>query len=198
MKEISTLSHQIKVAQTQFDVHELLRSRWSARSFQDTPLPEEEILTLIEAASWAPSSMNEQPWRYKVVLKKQEKLFHDVLECLMPGNQSWAHTAPVLILSLAELKHVNGHPNAYALYDVGAANQNLLVQAAGMGILGHQMGGFDATKTRALFQIPEHQTPVVIIALGYPDVPEKLHEPFHTREITPRSRKNLDTIVEFV
>jgi nitroreductase len=198
LKTIETPAHALKIARTQTDVHELLRSRWSARSFADKPVSDEEVLTLIEAAHWSPSSMNEQPWRYIVTRKGQDENYDALWDCLMPGNQPWAKNAPILMVSLAEkLHHSNGAANKYALYDVGAANQSLLLQAASMGILGHLMGGFHADRVHQLFELPESMLAVVVIALGYPDVPEKLEEPFLTRELTPRTRKPLEEILHW-
>lgn len=193
----SVRTHSVKQAQTLTPVHPLIRDRWSARSFSERNLTDEVLRTLVEAAMWSPSSMNEQPWRYTIARKGTEA-FENMASCLSPGNQIWARNAPVLVLSTAETHHSNGHLNAYAWYDTGAANQTLLLQAASMGILGHLMGGFNAQQAVETFQIPETRRPVVFIALGYPDEPEKLEEPFHTRELTPRSRKSIEDILELV
>lgn len=153
---------------------------------------------MLEAAHWSPSSMNEQPWRYIVTRRDQDENFQPLWNCLMSGNQPWTQRAPVLLVSVAEQLHKsNGAANKYALYDVGAANQSLLLQAASMGILGHLMGGFHADQVHHLFQLPESMLAVVVIALGYPDMPDKLEEPFYTREITPRVRKPLAEIVHW-
>lgn len=196
MKTIETPAHALKIAPTQREVHDLLRSRWSARSFSEQPIADEDLLTLLEAAHWSPSSMNEQPWRYIVTRRDQDENFEPLWNCLMPGNQPWTQRAPVLLVSVAEQLHKsNGAANKYALYDVGAANQSLLLQAASMGIVGHLMGGFHADQVHHLFQLPESMMAVVVIALGYPDMPDKLEEPFRTREVTPRVRKPLEDIV---
>ncbi len=198
MKTIETPAHALKIAQTETDVHTLLRSRWSARSFSEKSISDEDIRTMLEAAHWSPSSMNEQPWRYIVTRRDQDENFQPLWNCLMSGNQPWTQRAPVLLVSVAEQLHKsNGAANKYALYDVGAANQSLLLQAASMGILGHLMGGFHADQVHHLFQLPESMLAVVVIALGYPDMPDKLEEPFYTREITPRVRKPLAEIVHW-
>lgn len=179
-----------KEAVTQYPVHEFIRQRWSARSFADRPIEPEALMTLLEAASWASSSMNEQPWIY-LYAHKGEPAFQQMFDCLLPGNR-WADGAQVLLLSLARKNFTsNGKLNRHALYDVGAANTTLVLQAASMDIFGHQMGGFDMQKTIETFQIPDDLEPMCFIALGYLDDAEKLEEPFRTRELTPRKRKAL-------
>ncbi len=185
---ISVESTALKEAQTQYSIHPLLRRRWSARAFAPQPIAEETLMTLLEAASWAPSSMNEQPWVY-LFAHKGDAAFNLMADCLLPGNR-WAKNAPLLLLSLARKTFAtNGKPNRHALHDVGAANVQLLLQAADMDIYGHQMGGFDMEKTLRTFHISDDLEPVCFIALGYLDDPDTLEEPFRTRELTPRSRK---------
>jgi nitroreductase len=179
-----------KEAVTQYPVHEFIRQRWSARSFSDRPIEHDTLMTLLEAASWTPSSMNEQPWVF-LYAHKGEPAFQQMFDCLLPGNR-WADGAQVLLLSLARTNFVsNGQANRHALHDTGAANMALLLQAASMDIFGHQMGGFNMQKTIETFQIPNDLEPVCFISLGYLDDPEKLEEPFRSRELTPRKRKAL-------
>ncbi|MDP4685618.1 MAG: nitroreductase family protein, partial [Salibacteraceae bacterium] len=138
---------EIKIPQTENPVHSFITKRWSARSFAEKPISESELNTLIEAASWAASSMNEQPWHY-LIAKKGSASFQKMVDCLMAGNQPWAKNASVLLLSLARKNFAsNGKPNRHAMHDVGAANTTLLLQAANMDIYGHMMGGYhhDAT-----------------------------------------------------
>jgi len=189
-------SIEIKEAETIFPVHELIKKRWSARSFSDRPLPQDVLNTVFEAASWAASSMNEQPWEYVYALKSDQKEYDKFVECLMQGNQPWAADAPVLILSLAK-KHFkrNGKVNRHAWHDTGAANTNLMLQATHMDIYGHMMAGFDRNKTIELFDLPDHLEPVCFIALGYLEEPDKLDQPFLDREITPRKRQQLEEFV---
>lgn len=179
-----------KEAVTQYPVHEFIRQRWSARSFADRPIEHDTLMTLLEAASWTPSSMNEQPWVF-LYAHKGEPAFQQMFDCLLPGNR-WADGAQVLLLSLARTNFTsNGQANRHALHDTGAANMALLLQAAAMDIFGHQMGGFNMHKTIESFQIPDDLEPVCFISLGYLDDPEKLEEPFRSRELTPRKRKAL-------
>lgn len=180
-----------KEARTLHPVHDFIRHRWSARSFSERPIGQEELLTLLEAASWSASSMNEQPWVY-LYAHRGEAAFQRMYDCLLKGNR-WADGAAVILLSLAR-KNLSskGEANRHAMHDVGAANTTLLLQAASIDIYGHMMGGFDMQKTIETFRIPEDFEVACFIALGYLDAPEKLEEPFRTREVTPRNRKPVD------
>lgn len=182
-----------KIAETKFAVHPLIAGRWSPRAFDPKPIGDEPFYALFEAASWAPSAMNEQPWRYVAARKENETGFQKLLDCLLPGNARWAKNAAALILVYCKTTYTkNGEPNVTALFDTGSANQNLLLQAFSAGIYSHVMGGFDRTKARDVFSIPEGYEPVCMIALGYPGDAESLEEPFKLRETAPRSRKPLD------
>jgi len=187
---------QVKIPQTQFPVSDLIKNRWSARSFTSEPIAEPELMTLFEAAHWAASSMNEQPWMYTYAHHADEIEFEKFHSCLMAGNAPWAKNASLLVLCCANTLHAaNSKPNKYALYDCGSSNTTLLLEAAQHGIYGHLMGGFDAEKAKALFELPAHIEPVVFIALGKLAAPELLEEPFKTREMAPRSRKPLQEVV---
>lgn len=177
----------IKEAKTRYPVNPLIRNRFSARAFSEEAISQETLFRLIEAASWAPSSMNAQPWRY-IAGFKGEPLFEKMKNCLLPGNMTWAENASVLLLSKAITIFKNGQANRHALYDVGAANANLFTEATSMNIYGHIIGGFDFEKTTAEFEISPPEEPVVFIALGYLGNPEKLSEPFRARELSQRER----------
>lgn len=180
-----------KIPQTKYPVIDLIKKRWSARSFSDKPIGEESLATILEAASWAFSANNAQPWMY-LYAHKNSSSFEKLINCLMPGNRPWAKNAAVLMVVLVNKKLDNGNENKAAKHDAGAANASLMLQAIAMDIYGHVMGGFDAQKTIEALQIDtENYEPVVFIALGYLDSAEKLEEPFKTREITPRTRKPL-------
>ncbi|ALD22762.1 nitroreductase family protein [Hymenobacter sp. DG25A] len=184
----------MKVATTTYPVHELIRKRWSPRSFASYPVAPETMGQLFEAASWAASAMNAQPWRYIYAHHADQETFQKMVDCLLPGNQPWAKNAPVLILALAETQYENGSPNTVALHDLGAANANLLLEATALGLHGHLMGGFDAAKTKAAFNLPDTLQPVVFIALGYLGEAEQLDEPFLSREKAARQRKGINEI----
>lgn len=180
---------EIKTPTTQFSVAPFITARFSPRSFAEKPIAQAALNALFEAASWAPSANNEQPWSYHFAHRGSDG-FQQLWECLMPGNQPWAKNAAVLaVTSTRKLFAASGKPNVSAEHDLGMANANLLLQARALEIFGHPMGGFDKAKTAALLGFDENTQPVCIIALGYLDDPEKLEEPFLTRERTPRSRK---------
>lgn len=182
----------IKQAKTEHKVHELIKNRWSARSFSEKEISQEELETIFEAAGWTFSAMNYQPWRYIYAHKKNKINFDKMVDCLSGGNKPWAKDASVIIMALAKKNYDNGTPNITALHDLGAANATLILQATALNIYGHLMGGYDNDKALELFNIDTTEyEPVVFIALGYLDTPEKLIEPFKTREVTPRTRKDL-------
>lgn len=185
----------IKNATTLYPLHPVIKNRWSARAFAGRALSPEALNTLLEAASWAPSAMNEQPWRYVAALKQHDAGFGKLLSILNPANASWAKGAAALLLSYTKTQSASGAPNTSAMHDTGMANQNILLQGMSMDIYGHVMGGFDRQKARELFGLGEGEEPVCVIALGYLGNPENLEEPFLTRETTPRSRKALADFV---
>lgn len=188
----------IKIPETKHKISDFIVNRWSARSFADKTIDDTILETLFEAASWAPSANNEQPWIY-IYAKKGEENFDKLWECLMPGNQPWAKNAAVLGITIARTTFAaNGNMNISARYDCGASNMLLMLEALQHNIYGHIMGGYDTKKARELLTLPENQEPVVMFALGYLDDPDKLIEPFKTREITKRSRKPLEEIVKHI
>lgn len=181
-----------KPADTQYPIHDLLRHRWSPRAFDERPVEREKLCSLCEAARWAPSSSNEQPWRLLVATKEALVEYDRLLACLLEGNRKWAYRAPVLILSIARLNWEEAaRPNRHASHDVGLATQNLLLQATSLGLVAHPMAGFDIEKARAACQIPEGYEPMVLIAVGYPGDSALLSEHVRAREAQPRVRKPL-------
>ncbi len=186
----------IKEANTQFPVHELIKKRWSARAFSGQQITQEELFTLIEAASWAPSSVNEQPWNYLYAFHDTEG-FSKMLDLLSVGNQLWVKDASVLLMCTANKNFAkSGEFNRHYMHDMGLANANLLMQAVSMNIYGHLLGGFDKVRTDDFFSIPDHQEVVCFLALGYLGEAESLEEPFKTREVTPRNRKPVEEIAQ--
>lgn len=180
-----------KIANTQYPVLDVIRNRWSARSFSEKQITPEQLNTLFEAASWAFSANNAQAWNYIYAFNGSEG-FDKLVDCLMPGNQPWAKNASVLLLNIAD-KWMGDRPYNAAKHDVGAANATLALQATSMGIYNHVMGGFSSAKAIETFGIDtEKQEPVVMIALGFLDDADKLEEPFRTRETTPRTRKSIE------
>jgi len=185
-----------KPAQTDYPVLELLKRRWSPRSFSDQMVEPEKLLSLFEAARWAPSSFNEQPWYFVLATKEKPEEHARLLSCLVEKNQQWARGAPVLMVSVAKLNfEKTGRPNRHAFHDVGLAVGHMLVQATAMDLFVHQMAGFSAEKVVELYKIPNDFEPVAAIAVGYPGEPDDLPEQFRTQELGPRSRKPIDSIV---
>lgn len=185
-----------KLANTNCPIHDLLRRRWSPRAFADRPVEPEKLCSLLEAARWAPSSYNEQPWAYLLATREQPVEFARLLSVLVEGNVVWAQHAPVLMLSLARVNFErNGKPNRHAFHDVGLASGNLVIQATAMGLAVHQMAGFHVDKAREVFNIPEGWEPTAAIALGYRGEAESLPEPLRSRELAPRTRKPLEQFV---
>jgi nitroreductase len=183
-----------KPAQTQFPIHDLLVRRWSPRAFDERPIEATALWSLFEAARWAPSSNNEQPWRFIVATKSdRETDWTRLFECLAEGNRVWVIRAPVLILSVASLNFEDdGKPNRHAFHDTGLAVENLVLQATAQGLAAHQMAGFDVEKARTDLLIPSGYEPVAMIAIGYPGDPAVLPERLRDREVRPRSRRRIE------
>ena len=179
-----------KPADTQYPIHDLLRHRWSPRAFDDRPIEPEKLRSLFEAARWAPSSNNGQPWRFIAATKEHKTEYDRLFNCLVEGNQKWAYRAPVLILSVASLNFEDdAKPNRHAFHDTGMAVENLVLQATALGLAAHQMAGFDVEKARADLQIPLGYEPVAMIAVGYPGDLASLPDRLREREQQPRSRQ---------
>ena len=177
-------------------IQELLQVRWSPRAFSPQVIEKDVLISLLEAARWAPSCFNEQPWRFMVASKAESEAFAHLLSCLMEGNQVWAKQASVLMISIAKMTFGhNGESNRHAFHDVGLAVGNLVFEATARGIGVHQMGGIHLDKIKELYEIPEDYEPVAGLALGYFGDPESLPEPLRTRELAARSRKGLSEIV---
>lgn len=185
-----------KPAANDYPIHELLRQRWSPRAFSNRPVGLEVLRSLFEAARWAPSCFNDQPWAYLVALQENAEEFARLASVLMEGNTVWAAQAPVLAVSLARLSfNHNGQPNRHALHDVGAASALLALEATALGLAVHQMGGFYPEKVRELFAVPLGWEPAAAIAIGYPGDPANLPEKLAQRERAPRSRKPVSEFV---
>ena len=181
-----------KPAESNSPLHDLIAQRWSPRAFRAKPVEQALLGSLMEAARWAPSCFNEQPWRFMVETKDNPEGFERLLNCLVPFNQSWAGKAPVLLLSVACGSFSrNGKPNRHGAYDTGMAAENLTLQAQALGLAVHQMGGFDADAARAAYGIPEGFEPMAAFAVGYAGEPEDLDDGAAEKERAPRVRKPL-------
>src|SRR5215471_4089772 len=184
-----------KPAPNDYPIEETIRRRWSPRAFSDRPVEPDKLASLFEAARWAPSSFNEQPWSF-IFATKDKPEYAMVLSSLVESNQQWAHLAPVLMVSVARLNfEKNGKPNRHALHDVGLAMGTMLVQATALGLFVHQLAGFSVDKVREAFAVPEGFEPVAAVAIGYAADPEVLPEAFREKEIGPRQRKPISEFV---
>lgn len=184
------------VTERKFEIHPLLRERWSPRAFAPRAVEREKLVKLFEAARGAPSSNNAQPWSFVVTTRENTAEHLRLVSILAAGNAQWAHQAPVLVLSVAKLDFDHkGRPNRHAFYDLGQAVANLTVEATALGLVVHQMAGFDVEQARTAFGLPAGQEPVTVFAIGYRGDPETLPEPFRARERAPRTRKPLEQMV---
>ncbi len=181
-----------KKAATSIPIHDLLASRWSPRAYAaGKSVSREQLATLLEAGRWAPSCNGDEPWRYLVWDKSRDAQgWQQAFDCLSEGNQKWVKNVPLLLLSCAgSLFGHNGKPNRWTQHDTGMASLSIALQAVALGLIAHQMGGFDAEKARAAFGIPAEYTPMAMIAIGYQAEPDVLDEQTKKKELAPRARK---------
>lgn len=183
-------------APTEFPVNDLVRDRWSPRAFSQKAIAAEDLRSLFEAARWAPSSNNEQPWAFIVATHDNDEDFSKALQPLVEFNANWAKQAFVLGYAVSELKFAkNNAPNRNAQYDTGAAMALLCVEATARGLVVHQMAGFDPDTAREVFDIPEGWEAIAAFAIGYPGDPASLPQPYRDRESAPRVRKPIRDFV---
>jgi nitroreductase len=181
---------------TPMGIHELLEKRFSPYAFSSRPVEGDKLRKLFEAARTAPSSYNEQPWRFVVAAQQDRDAFTRLLETLTERNREWARHAPVLVLSVSKLDFThNGKPNRHAWYDVGQAAAYLTLQATELGLYVHQMAGFDVMKARQLLEIPVGYEPVTMMAVGYLDDPESMQDAPRQHGRPRRARKPLDSFL---
>ncbi len=186
-----------KLAITQVPINETIANRWSGRAYDASKqVSHMQIIALLEAARWAPSCYGDQPWRFIVWDKNTDvHAWRQAFDCLVPGNQAWVKDAPVLLLTCADtLFNHNQQPNRWAQHDTGAAAENLCLQASGMDLMAHQMGGFNADMAHETFAIPAQYTPMAMIAVGYPADIASLEGEVLAREIAERSRRPLNEL----
>ena len=183
-------------AQTHVPINELLAERWSPRAYDvSRAISREQLAALLEAARWAPSCNGDEPWRYLIFDRNRDpEGWQKAFDCLSENNRKWVKNVPVLLLSCGgSIFEHSGKPNRYGQHDTGAASVCLALQGSAMGLAVHQMGGYDAQKARAAFDIPEEYTPMAMIAVGYQASPDVLDEETKAKELKPRSRKPLET-----
>lgn len=187
---------EIRRARPDHPIAYLIAHRWSPYAFADRTVSDEDLRSLFEAARWAASSYNEQPWSYIVATKADPEAYEKVFSCLVEGNRAWAGAAPVLAIGCTSLNHkYNGKRNAAAEHDLGSASAQMALQAIALGLHVHQMIGILPDRVRELFHVPEGVQPLTGIAVGYLGDPASLRENLRSRDLTPKGRKPL---AEFV
>lgn len=148
-------------------VLDVITNRWSPRAFDDQAVDYDKIHLLFEAAKWAPSSRNAQPWRFIFATKKMPD-YKAFIDLMTEANQVWASTAPLLVMPLAQvISTYKNRPNRLAFYETGMAVGNLLAQATAMGLVVHQLSGYDEERAKEVLVIPTRYEPMSILAIGY-------------------------------
>jgi nitroreductase len=189
------MTDEIKLAAALPGTLDVIRRRWSPRAFSERPVSAQELALLLEAARWAASSNNEQPWRFIIARKSDPETYQKLLESLVESNQVWARNVPLLLLTVAKRTFTsNGNPNRFALHDTGMALANLMLQATSMGISAHPMGGYDREKARANFAIPEDFELGAAVAVGYLGDTASLLPKHQQSEMAPRTRKPIEAL----
>ena len=177
------------------EIHDLIKVRYSPLAFSPIPVEDDKLELLFEAARWAPSSFNEQPWRFIYSKREEEEAFDNLLSCLIEPNQEWARNAGVLISIIAKKTFSrNGKDNRHALYDTGAAVNNICLQATDLNLYIRQMAGFSVEKAKAALNVPDDCECVAMLALGYLGKEDDLSEGLISRSRAPRIRKELNEI----
>jgi nitroreductase len=177
-------------------IHDFIAKRWSPYAFSDRAVSKEDLLRLFEAARWAPSSYNEQPWSYIVATQDNKEEFERLHSCLVEGNQPWTKIVPVLAIGLTTLNFKrNGKPNEAAVHDLGIASATLTFEATARGLHVHQMIGIVPERVRELYGVPMDVAPKTGIAIGYLGDSNALPDPYRERDLAERTRKPL---AEFV
>lgn len=185
-----------KRAKSDHPIHEFLADRFSPYCFDARAVSAADLQSLFEAARWAPSSYNEQPWSYLVATKDKPDEFARLLSCLVEGNREWAASVPVLAIGCTSLKFTrNGNPNNAALHDLGLASANLTFEATSRGLFVHQMIGILPDQVRSLYKVPEGVQPLTGLAIGYAVDPNAAPQKFKDRDLSQRSRKPLSNFV---
>ncbi len=183
-----------KNAETDHPVSELIAKRWSARAFSTRPVEKSKLLSILEAARWAPSSRNEQPWRYIVFTNDNPEMLRKAQSVLKEIND-YAKRAPILICAITKKTYSeNGSLNRLHFHDLGAANENMFLEAFHQGLIMHEMGGFDVEKAREIFDVPEDYEVGIMIAIGYQDTYHVLPDRLREKAFAPRLRKPLSEI----
>ncbi|WP_295790482.1 nitroreductase family protein [uncultured Microbacterium sp.] len=180
-----------RTARTDAPILDVLAERWSTRVFDpETPIDEAALRSALEAARWAPSAMNYQPWRF-IVARRGTAAHERLVGALMGFNQAWAPAAGALVVVLAETETADGEARTWAQYDAGQAAAHFTVQAHAEGLATHQMGGFEADALRAAFDVEARFAPVSVIAVGTLGDVDGAEEGLRQRELAPRERRTV-------
>jgi nitroreductase len=182
-----------RTATTSTPIHPLLAERWSPRAFEPTPVTEDELRSMLEAARWAPSAANHQPSRF-LVGRNGDASFASLLAALNPGNQVWAAHAPVLVAGVARVRNEDGGERPVGPFELGLAIGQLTIQAHALDLHAHAMGGFDAVAVADAFGVPDDHRVVVVVAIGHVGSPEDLPEVLAHREVAERHRIPLEQL----
>jgi nitroreductase len=183
-------------AATDYPINDLIAARWSPYSFANRSVSDEDLKSLFEAARWAASSYNEQPWSYIVAKKEDTEEFERLASCLVDVNQVWAKQASALAIGITRLNFArNNEPNRVAIHDLGLASANLVLEATARGLSVHQMAGILPDKVRELYSVPERNEPMTAVAIGYAGDPDNLPEALRTRDTARRPRKPIQDFV---
>lgn len=189
------LSEEVKGRrQSEYPVHPLFLNRWSPRSFADRPVPDDVLFTVLEAARWAPSSNNDQPWRFLVARTEEQR--RKFLSFIRPNNRLWVDRAPALVLMASHKRRPNGDPNPAHAFDTGTAWGYLSIQAALLGLITRAIGGFDKEAARAALRVPDDYELHAVIAIGYRGPREQLPEPLREREWPNQRRPLRESVIE--
>lgn len=196
MSTIALAPQSAKKASLDYPIQQLLADRWSPYGFADRPVADADLCSIFEAARWTASSYNEQPWTYFVATRKDKGEFQRLLSCLVPANQAWAQAAPVLVLCVVSLKFSQTkNDNRAAVYDLGQASANLVIEATSRELSVHQMIGIVPETARELYQIPDYYAAWTAMAIGYKAHTDELLNGLHERDLVPRQRKPINQFV---
>ncbi len=186
----------IKSASPDHPINNLLAERWSPYAFDSRRVSDDDLRSIFEAARWAPSSYNEQPWSYIVATQDDPTEFEHLISCLVEPNRAWAKAAPVLALGVVNLRfRRNNKENRAAVHDLGLASASLTFEATSRGLHVHQMIGIYPDRARELYHIPEDAIAWTALAIGYKADPCEAPEALRERDSTPRTRKPLSEFV---
>ena len=184
-----------KSAHNNYTIHKNIEQRWSPRAFSEKQVEKEKLNSILEAARWAPSAFNEQPWRF-IVGQRGNSTYDSILKTLVDWNQLWAGKAPVLILNIAKKTFThNNTPNVTFKYDLGQAVGLMILEVVNQGLVSHQMSGFDSVMAADLLKVPDDYQVVSVTAIGYLGNIDDLPEDMAKMESSPRERKDIGSMV---